>query len=134
MFGFKRGPESGSVDTMIGPGAELKGQLKVHGTVFIDGKVEGDVQADEGILMGPSGQVKGDLRARTVVVGGRVAGDCQAEERLELLNTASVKGDLKSARMVIGEGAYFEGAVAMTQPPPAEGAESRPEARQKKGA
>jgi cytoskeletal protein CcmA (bactofilin family) len=133
MFGFKRGPEAGSVDTMIGPGAEIKGQLKVRGTVYIDGKVEGDVQAEQGILMGPGGQVKGDLRARTVVVGGRVAGDCYAEERLELLNTASVKGDLKSACMVIGEGAYFEGAVAMTQPP-AEDGEARPDARQKKGA
>jgi cytoskeletal protein CcmA (bactofilin family) len=133
MFGFKRGSVAGSVDTMIGPGAEIKGQLRVRGTVFIDGKVEGDVQADEGIMMGASGQVKGDLRARTVVVGGRVAGDCLAEERLELLNTASVKGDLKSARMVIGEGAYFEGAVVMTQPP-AEAGEAKPEAKQRKGA
>jgi cytoskeletal protein CcmA (bactofilin family) len=111
---------------MLGPGAELKGSLKVRGTVFINGKLEGDVQADEEILMGESGQVKGDLRARTVVVGGRVVGDCFAEERLELLNTASVKGDLKAARMVIGEGAYFEGSVTMTQP---DSAEAKPEGK-----
>jgi cytoskeletal protein CcmA (bactofilin family) len=115
MFGFKSGPHaSGNVDTMIGPGAELKGHLHVKGTVFIDGKLEGDVEADEAILMGEGGQVKGDLLARSVTIGGRVLGDVTATERLELLNTASVKGDLKAPRMVVGEGAYFEGNCSMT--------------------
>jgi cytoskeletal protein CcmA (bactofilin family) len=117
MFGFKPKAGQEGVDTMIGPGAEIKGALKVRGTVYIDGRIEGGVLAEGAILMGPNGQVQGDLKAPRISVGGRVTGDCEATERLELLDTAIMKGDLKAPRIVVGEGAYFEGTVHMTQAP-----------------
>lgn len=108
MFGM-----GSKVDTLIGTGAEFKGNLGVEGSVFIDGKVEGNVHASEHATMGDKGQVKGNLTAPELVIGGRVQGNLHASVRVELLATAVLEGDIHSPRLIVAEGAVFDGKCFM---------------------
>ena len=64
-----------------------------------------------------SGEVRGDVHARSVIVGGRVYGQIRAEERAELLASASVEGNVQAPKVVIAEGAQLQGSVAMSASP-----------------
>jgi cytoskeletal protein CcmA (bactofilin family) len=59
------------VDSILGAGAELKGNLQVEGSCVVDGRIEGNVTASERITLGAHAQVRGNLSAPEVVVGGR---------------------------------------------------------------
>jgi cytoskeletal protein CcmA (bactofilin family) len=65
--------------------------------------------------IGATGNVDGDVFARSVVVAGRIEGQIVAQERAELLASAEVKGSVQAPKVVIAEGARLEGSVAMTQ-------------------
>ena len=77
------------------------------------------------MIVGPSGEVRGDLFGRTVVVSGRVRGKIVAEERAELLGSAVVEGTVSAPRVVIAEGARLEGKIAMATVAAPETAPSR---------
>jgi cytoskeletal protein CcmA (bactofilin family) len=119
MFGI-----GGKTDTLLGQGAEFKGNINVEGGIVIDGKVEGNVSASERITVGLHGNVRGNLSAPEVVVGGKVDGNVLASDRAELLATAHVDGDIKAVRMVMVDGASLTGKVGMAD---AGGASDAPE-------
>lgn len=118
MFGF-----GSRVDTLLGQGSEVRGQLNVDGGIVVDGKVEGNISATERITVGAHGQVRGNLTAPEVVVGGRVQGLITASGRAELMLGAHVDGDIRAARLTMADGAILTGKVGMETPAGAEAAE-----------
>ena len=112
MFGLG-GAKTGKVDTMVGQGTEIKGNLNIKGSIYVDGRVEGNIATDDGIMLGEAGSVKGNLAARNIIIGGRVHGHVVASERVELLSTSVVDGDIRSPRLLIAEGSVFEGSCEM---------------------
>lgn len=119
MLGF-----GAKVDTLLGQGAEFRGNISVEGGIVVDGKVEGNISATERITIGAHGGVRGNLTAPEVVVGGRVQGLISAAGRAELLSSAHVDGDIRAARLTMAEGAVLTGKVGMEVPATAaEGAE-----------
>ena len=110
MFGF-----GGKIDTLLGQGAEFRGNISVEGGIVIDGKVEGNIGASERITVGLHGSVRGNLSAPEVVVSGKVSGNVLASDRAELLSTAHVDGDIKATRLVMADGASLSGKVGMAE-------------------
>jgi cytoskeletal protein CcmA (bactofilin family) len=68
------------------------------------------------VTVGGTGDIKGDVLARSVVVAGKVEGQILAQERAELLASAEVKGSVQAPKVVIAEGAKLQGSVAMSVP------------------
>lgn len=105
---------AGAPTTAIGPGARFVGELSGDEDIVIHGRFEGNIDIQRRVTVAPSGQVKGDIHARSVVVGGRVQGQVRADERAELLASASVEGNVHAPKVVIAEGAQLQGKVAMS--------------------
>jgi cytoskeletal protein CcmA (bactofilin family) len=103
--------------TVIGPKARFVGELEGDEDILIQGRLEGNARVDRKVTVAPSGEVRGDLHARSVIVGGRVFGQIRAEERAELLASASVEGNVHAPKVVIAEGAQLQGSVAMSAVP-----------------
>jgi len=105
------GPASGSVfiNTLVGVGSVVKGDLSVQGFFRVDGDLHGSVLTEGRILVAPTGRVKGRLSARDIVVGGVVKGDLYATERICLLSTALILGTVYAPRIQIDQGALLEG-------------------------
>jgi cytoskeletal protein CcmA (bactofilin family) len=117
MFG-----NGAKVDTLVGQGAEFKGNITVEGSIVIDGRVEGNVAASERVTLGTHGNVRGNLSAPEVVVGGKVQGNISCAERAELMASAQVLGDIRAPRMIMADGAQVSGKVGMEPAAPAENA------------
>jgi cytoskeletal protein CcmA (bactofilin family) len=109
--------EAGKVDSVIGPGLVVKGELHSRGTLRIDGNVEGKVSADASVVVGEKGVVKAEIAAGQVVIGGTVHGKVNGREKVEILSTGRLYGDVttKASKFVVSEGVIFEGCVSMGQ-------------------
>ena len=109
MFGFR----GNRVDTLLGAGAEFKGNIGVEGSIVIDGKVDGHVTASERITLGAHAAVRGNLSAPHITIGGKVHGHVVASTRAQLLAGAHVDGDIKAPVLNVADGATFSGKIGM---------------------
>ena len=100
-------------DTLIGRHAEIHGCLRLQESVRIDGKVVGNIEGPKdaafSVVIGPNGEVQGDVLANRIIVAGKVAGNIHAFERVEIMASALVQGDIKYASMAVEHGARLLG-------------------------
>ena len=94
--------------TIISNNSEIIGDLKVQGELHVDGKVTGNIIAEDSssavVKISDKGVVEGEIRAPKVVVNGTVKGDIFSSEHVELAQKADVTGDVhyKMMEMVLG--------------------------------
>lgn len=96
--------------SLIAAGAELSGDLQFQGAVQVDGRVNGNLLATDGMArISVEGLVEGEVRAPRIVIDGEVIGDVHASEHLELGARARVRGNLYYGLMEMAMGAQIEG-------------------------
>ena len=94
---------------------EIKGSIKFGNEFTFDGKIEGEISSNDGILtVGENGDVHGEIKAKSVIVMGKVHGNITVQERCELRSRSQLIGDLRAARLIIEEGATFVGKSEVT--------------------
>jgi cytoskeletal protein CcmA (bactofilin family) len=106
------GKGSRKLETIVGDGTRVAGQVSAKGTIRIDGILEGDVDADW-VVVGETGKMLGNIRSRGVVVGGSVAGNIEAAETVELMRGAKMTGEIRAPKLSVSEGAFFDGRSRM---------------------
>ena len=57
--------------TLLAKGVQLKGEIRVEGTVRIDGRLDGDIHTKGQVIVGEDGLVQGTIAAGIVVSSGR---------------------------------------------------------------
>jgi len=103
----------------IGKSVKVVGQIYSKEDLFVDGTVEGTLEASENKLtIGPHGTIQASIKAREVLVLGTIQGNVEALERLEIRKDAKLLGDIRTARIVIEDGAYFKGSIDIIKPEP----------------
>lgn len=110
----------GKVETLIGEGTQIKGSFQSSGVVRVDGFLEGSIDHDGDLIIGPKGRVQATVRARGLAMAGEIRGDVEVEGKLELLPGAHLQGDVRCGHLVIHEGARFHGRSVMSSPEPAD--------------
>ena len=114
----------------IGKAVRINGQINSKEDLYVDGDVEGVVEAPEHKLtIGPNGTVHATVKAREVVALGSIQGNVEAADRIEIRKDAKLVGDIRTARIVIEDGAYFKGSIDIVKPEPAKTAAPRPPAQ-----
>ena len=94
---------------------EIKGSIKFANEFTFDGKLEGEISSTDGVLtVGENGDVRGEVKAKSVIVSGKVHGNITVQERCELRSRSQLIGDLKATRLIIEEGATFVGKSEVT--------------------
>lgn len=115
MFGAKEGtkPQSSRIDSLIGSGTTLEGNITFTGGLRVDGCIHGNVAAagnEPGMLViSEQAEIVGEIRVNHVVVNGRVTGPIHASETLDLQAKAHVTGDVHYRRLEIQGGAVVQG-------------------------
>ena len=98
--------------TTIGKGVVIEGDVKGGEDFVIHGKVDGVIELPQHVLtVGPTGRVKAQLSAKSVVVLGEVHGSIQARELVRIGETGSVEGAIAASRLVVAIGARLQGRV-----------------------
>ena len=99
----------------IGPSIHFKGELTGEEGLMIDGSIEGTIDLKENeLLVGPNGNIKADVFAKTIKVDGKLTGELHGTDKVHISKTGEVTGNIHSPRVVIEDGARFKGSIDMT--------------------
>jgi cytoskeletal protein CcmA (bactofilin family) len=103
----------GGSEAFLGKGSRVVGKLTFEGPVRIEGHVEGEITAQDSLVIGESAVVDAQIVGNSVVVQGRVTGDVTARKRLEIRAPGKLYGNITAPSLVIQEGVVFEGQCNM---------------------
>lgn len=115
---MKKNDSEVKINTLIGEGTELAGDFTIKGSARVDGKIDGNVNAEGTLILGAAGEINGDVTADAVLIGGAVFGNIHASKKTELMKSARVIGDITTTLIVIDEHAIFQGGCNMNQTVP----------------
>jgi cytoskeletal protein CcmA (bactofilin family) len=104
---------SGELNTIIGKGSKVQGNISVQNSLRIDGTITGNIQSTDTVIVGKEGRVKGEIKAKDILISGTVQGQILAENKVYLEAKAIIEGDMKASRLVVDEGATFDGNCSM---------------------
>lgn len=113
MFGNSNKVKSARVETIIGRNTEIEGNVSFNGGLHIDGKIKGNVLAQDNtesvLILSKDGVIEGEVRVPIVLLNGEVNGDVYASNRVELLHNAKVNGNVYYNLLEMAIGAAING-------------------------
>lgn len=112
MFGKTHKPNN-RIDTLIGAGTIIEGNLTFTGGLRIDGEVRGNVvvAGDHSgtLVIGEQARVEGEVAVPHLVINGTIVGPVRSTDSLELQPCARVNGDVEYNTIEIHLGAIVQG-------------------------
>lgn len=125
MFGKKPKPsnsksaKSPKISTVIGKGTVINGDVRFTGGLHVDGKIIGNVNADDDVnttlTLSELGLVEGDIRVPNVILNGEVDGNVYASARVELAPKANINGTVFYKFLEMQMGAVVNGQLIRTE-------------------
>lgn len=113
LFGKKGNKPQNRIDSLIGPGTRIEGDVTFSGGLRVDGHIKGNVVAagdqPSTLVLSDQAKIEGEIRVSHVVVNGAVIGPLHAREYLELQGKSRVTGDVHYKTLEIQLGAVVEG-------------------------
>jgi cytoskeletal protein CcmA (bactofilin family) len=113
MFGKANHTPLKRIDSLIGGGTTMTGNIVFTGGLRIDGAVVGNIHASNGeastLVISEKAKVTGEIRVSHLVVNGEIEGPVHVTDYLELQPKARVKGDIHYQRLEMHVGAAVEG-------------------------
>jgi len=100
---------------ILGIGTKFKGNIRVSGSLRIDGEYEGEMSVSETLIVGKTGKIKGNIKTKNCIVGGYINGTLKANERVELQVSTRFEGDIICKKLIIEEGVTFDGNCRMSE-------------------
>jgi cytoskeletal protein CcmA (bactofilin family) len=114
MFERKKSPPPQKrIDSLIGAGTVVQGNVMFAGGLRIDGAVDGKVttasNAPGTLVISEHARVDGEVKVSHVVINGSVSGPVIANDYLELQAKARVNGDVVYRTLEMHVGAMVQG-------------------------
>ena len=115
MFGkSKEGKPQNRIDSLIGAGTRVEGNLRFTGGLRIDGEVKGNIEAAESassttLVLSEQARIEGEVKVAHFVVNGTVVGPVTVSESLEMQPKARIVGDVEYTFIEMHQGAVIEG-------------------------
>jgi len=106
------------IDTLVGAGTTITGDIAFSGGLRVDGEIKGNVRAaGDGpttLVISEHARVEGEIAVSHVVINGTVCGPVLSSEFLELQAKARVNGDVQYSTIEIHLGAVVQGNLVHT--------------------
>ncbi|NIZ18899.1 bactofilin family protein [Entomospira culicis] len=102
------------IETVLQEDVVLEGNVSSSRGIAIKGKVTGNLNAKENILIDKHAQVIGRVDSETsLYLLGSLKGDVKTTARVEIIGKGVLDGDVITGRMVIENGTTFNGICKM---------------------
>src|SRR2546427_11049790 len=85
------------VIAFVGRGVEFKGVITYNGTVRIDGRLDGEIHTEGGLLVGREGRIPAEVTAGTAITRGKITGDISARGKARIAAPPGLNGSGKAA-------------------------------------
>ncbi|MBN1294744.1 MAG: polymer-forming cytoskeletal protein [Candidatus Latescibacteria bacterium] len=106
----KHNEPEGVMNTIIGKGTKIEGNMEVSQSLRIDGTFKGSITATDTLIVGTTGELSEvTVQVKNAIIGGKIKGDVSASNKITLESTSNLEGDLSAKLLVIEEGALFSG-------------------------
>ena len=106
----KQNESEGVMNTIVGKGTRIEGQMDVAQSIRIDGTFKGSITAADTLIVGSSGDLSDvSVKVKNAIIGGKIKGNIVASNKITLESTSNLEGDLTAKLLVIEEGALFSG-------------------------
>lgn len=104
-----------TIDTLVGSGSILQGDLEFTGGLRVDGHIKGHVSAQDSnngtLVLSESGVIEGDVNVPHVVINGTVKGNVASTGHVELQANANITGDIHYKAVEMELGAVLNGSL-----------------------
>ena len=98
---------------IIGAGTSIEGDVISNGDMRIDGTLTGTINVKGKLVVGPSGNVQGEIICQNADVSGVIRGKIGVAELLSLKASSKLTGDIITGKIAIEPGAMFSGSCSM---------------------
>jgi cytoskeletal protein CcmA (bactofilin family) len=102
----------------IAQGTTVEGKITGGTSVGIDGLVKGELNISSKVIVGESGEIKGNIKADDIIIAGKIYGNIEARNLMEAQATGQIYGDIHAHRLMIADGVLFEGNITMKKEKP----------------
>jgi cytoskeletal protein CcmA (bactofilin family) len=114
MFGMsKKGKPQNRIDSLIGSGTRVDGNITFSGGLRIDGEVHGGVTVEKDqtgtLVISEHARIEGEVDVSHLVVNGTIVGPVRVRDTLELQAGARVTGDVGYLQLEMQPGAVVQG-------------------------
>jgi len=113
MFRKKANKPQNRIDSLIGAGTRIEGNITFSGGLRVDGEIKGNVVAagdqPSTLVVSEQASIDGEIHVSHLVVNGSVNGPVYSAEFLELQAHSRVKGDVHYNTLEMHLGAVVEG-------------------------
>ncbi|EIJ35991.1 bactofilin family protein [Thiothrix nivea] len=110
---------SARVDTLIGKGTTIDGDLRFSGGLHVEGVIKGNLAADGDdatLILSEHGHIQGEVRVPSMVLNGMIDGDVFAGGKVELFEKARICGDVYYNLLEMAVGAEVNGKLVRQKP------------------
>jgi cytoskeletal protein CcmA (bactofilin family) len=112
MFDRRKAPQK-RIDSLIGAGTTVDGDVAFTGGLRVDGTIRGRVATVDSqaatLVVSEQARIDGEVRVSHMVINGAVNGPVIANDYLELQAKARVNGDVTYRKLEMHVGAIVEG-------------------------
>lgn len=112
MF-IRNNKPQGRIDSLIGAGTRIEGDVNFAGGLRIDGEVKGNVRAagdqPSTLVVSEHARIEGEVSVSHLVINGAVIGAVRCSEFVELQPRARVTGDVEYSTIEMHLGAVIQG-------------------------
>lgn len=94
-------------------GTSIVGDITTFADFRLDGKLNGNFTSEGKIVIGPTGEVLGDIICKSIDIEGKFSGKLQSEGILNVKSKAHITGEVIVGKLAVEPGAKFEASCEM---------------------
>ena len=117
VSGIENSAELDGINAFVGKGVSFKGVISYHGTIRIDGTLDGEIHTEGTLLVGEEAVLNAKVTAGTIVCKGQITGDIVAREKITLRAPAVINAGVDTPMMSMEDGVVFNGTIEMSPKP-----------------
>lgn len=113
MFGAKPTKPQDRIDSLIGAGTVVEGNIAFSGGLRVDGRVHGNISTSDDqpstLVLSEKGQLEGEIKVTHALINGTIIGLVHGSEFVELQPKSNVTGDVHYRALEVRLGAVVRG-------------------------
>lgn len=107
--------KTGELNGFLDEGCLIEGTITFQETLRADGKIKGSIVSKKNLIVGPTGEVEGEINVGTLQISGMVIGNVKASGKIVIHKGGRLFADVDTHSLVIEEGAVFQGKCTMSE-------------------
>ena len=115
MFGSKSNQNDSKANQALSQGAlnsivhgtNIEGTINADNDIRIDGMMKGVLNCKGKVIIGPKGQIDGEIKAQNAVIEGVFKGVIHIDDLLQIKESAQVEGEINTDKLSVSPRAKF---------------------------